>query len=143
MADTASTTSRRTVIAAAGAAGLGSALAACGDSGGGSKDSDKKPPTQPAGQQLAKTSEIPVGGGKVFKDQKVVVTQPKEGQFEGFSAICTHQGCTVNQVSGGTINCPCHGSKFHIADGSVAGGPAPKPLPKVDVKVDGGAIKTV
>jgi Rieske Fe-S protein len=94
-----------------------------------------------AGTELARTSEIPVGGGKIFKDEKVVVTQPKQGEFKAFSTICTHQGCQVTSVSGGTINCPCHGSKFNITDGSVANPPADQPLPEKQVKVSGGSIE--
>ena len=89
---------------------------------------------------LGPTSEVPVGGGKVFTAQKVVVTQPTVGQFKCFSAICTHQGCTVGSVSGGTINCPCHGSQFHINDGSVARGPAPSPLASESISVADGTI---
>ncbi|HSZ31192.1 MAG TPA: Rieske (2Fe-2S) protein, partial [Pseudonocardiaceae bacterium] len=66
--------------------------------------------------------------------------QPTPGTFEAFSAICTHQGCTVNKVTSGTIDCPCHGSKFAIADGSVVHGPASRPLPKRQVTVAGDAI---
>lgn len=152
---------RRSVVAAAGGAGLAAVLTACGgssdDSSGNSSGGAGAPATTaggPApgsttsaasgsgsgGSALAKTSDIPVGGGKVFADQKVVVTQPTAGQFKGFSAVCTHQGCTVADVSGGTINCPCHGSRFHVADGSVAGGPAPTPLPPKPVKVSGDQI---
>jgi Rieske Fe-S protein len=69
-----------------------------------------------------------------------VITQPSQGTFKGFSATCTHQGCTVIKVEGGTINCPCHGSKFRIADGSVANGPAPTPLPAKSIKVQGASI---
>ncbi|MFD0154204.1 Rieske (2Fe-2S) protein [Streptomyces sp. NPDC055721] len=89
---------------------------------------------------LAKTSEIPVGGGTVFTEQKVVVTQPAAGEFKAFSAICTHQGCLVNKVADGTIDCPCHGSKYRIADGSVVAGPAPRPLPAEQINVSGGSI---
>ncbi|WP_328808216.1 Rieske (2Fe-2S) protein [Nonomuraea antri] len=92
------------------------------------------------GGGLAKTSEIPVGGGTVFKDQKIVVTQPAAGQFKAFSAVCTHQGCAVGSVSNGTINCPCHGSKFAIADGAVTDGPAKEPLPEKQIKVEGDQI---
>lgn len=81
-----------------------------------------------------------MGGGTIFKDQKVVVTQPTAGQFKCFSAICTHNGCTVGSVANGTIDCPCHGSKFNVADGSVAKGPATKPLPEQPIKVDGDSI---
>jgi Rieske Fe-S protein len=90
-----------------------------------------------AGAGLAKTSEIPVGGGKIFQSEKVVVTQPAAGEFKAFSAVCTHQACTVASVSGGTINCACHGSKFSIADGSVKNGPAQRPLPAKTATVNG------
>jgi Rieske Fe-S protein len=93
-----------------------------------------------AAAALASTADIPVGGGKVFADKDVVVTQPAAGTFKAFSATCTHQGCKVAAVAGGTINCPCHGSKFKIADGSVANGPANKPLPAKTIKVDGTSI---
>lgn len=83
----------------------------------------------PQGEVLVKAADVPVGGGTVITDKKVVVTQPKAGEFKAFSAVCTHQGCLVNSVSDGTINCPCHGSKFRITDASVAHGPAKKPLP--------------
>jgi Rieske Fe-S protein len=93
------------------------------------------------GKVLAQTADIPVGGGKVFSAESVVVTQPEQGTIKAFSAICTHQGCTVGSVSGGTINCPCHGSKYKIADGSVANGPATRALSAVKITVEGGAIK--
>ncbi|PKV84930.1 Rieske (2Fe-2S) protein [Streptomyces sp. TLI_146] len=92
------------------------------------------------GDVLAKTSDIPVGGGKVFAAKKVVVTQPEKGTFKAFSAICTHQGCTVKDVADGTINCPCHGSKYRVADASVAAGPAPRPLPAERITVENGSI---
>ncbi|MFF4183078.1 Rieske (2Fe-2S) protein [Streptomyces sp. NPDC001691] len=137
---------RRTVIACAGAAGLAAALTACGsgsDSAGGSDDT--KPAAdggnKNAGSVLGRTSDIPQGGGKIFAAQGVVVTQPVAGRFKAFSAKCTHQGCAVSSVSGGTINCPCHGSKFDVADGSVKGGPAPSPLPAAAISVEGGSIK--
>jgi Rieske Fe-S protein len=93
-----------------------------------------------AGAALAKTSEIPVGGGKIFQSEKVVVTQPTAGQFKAFTAVCTHQGCTVASVSGGTINCACHGSKYSVADGSVKNGPAPSPLAAKKITVTGDDI---
>ena len=89
---------------------------------------------------LASTADIPVGGGKVLTDKKIVITQPQAGSFHAFTAICTHQGCIVSTVSGGTINCPCHGSKYSSVNGSVVNGPAPLPLAAVSIKVQGTSI---
>lgn len=99
-----------------------------------------KAPKAAAPAGLAQTSDIPVGGGKIFAAEKVVITQPVAGKFKAFSTTCTHAGCAVTTVSGETINCPCHGSAFAIADGSVAGGPAPKPLPSRAITVADGSI---
>ncbi|UQA96872.1 Rieske (2Fe-2S) protein [Streptomyces halobius] len=153
-------TARRTVVAAVGAAGLTAALAACG--GGAEVADGEQPAAAEAGgaggtggnggdggatggtaggrSGLAKTSEIPKGGGKIFKAEKVVVTQPQDGEFKAFSAICTHAGCVVGEVSGGTINCMCHGSRFDLTDGSVREGPATKGLPAAKVNVEGGSV---
>jgi Rieske Fe-S protein len=112
--------------------------------GGTSPSGDASPPASGqagGGKALASAADIPVGGGKIFDKQNVVVTQPTQGTFAAFSAVCTHQGCTVATVKNGTINCPCHGSKFRIADGSVDAGPAPRPLAKVDISVAGNAIR--
>ncbi|WP_406425538.1 Rieske (2Fe-2S) protein [Streptomyces sp. NBC_01589] len=149
---------RRTVLTA-GAAGAAGLVTACGSSGDGSGSTASAPATSrgatpstgagpastegsvPGGKALAKTSDIPVGGGKVFEEQEVVVTQPKKGEFKGFSAICTHKGCTVVAVSDGTINCPCHGSRYRITDAAVVAGPAPQPLAAERITVTGDTIR--
>ncbi|MEU8271081.1 Rieske (2Fe-2S) protein [Sphaerisporangium sp. NPDC049002] len=148
-------TTRRAVMLGASGAGLAVVLTACGgydsSTSVGSGDSAADPaPASSAGEAagdaaggssgLAKASDIPKGGGKIFKKEKIVVTQPNDGEFKAFSAICTHQGCPVGSVSDGTINCPCHGSKFNIADGSVVNGPASEPLAEKQIKVEGGSI---
>jgi Rieske Fe-S protein len=89
----------------------------------------------PAGTLLGMVTDIPVGGGKVFLDQKVVVTQPTKGVYKAFSAVCTHVGCICNKVANGTIDCPCHGSEFKITNGAVVTGPAPTPLPARTITV--------
>jgi Rieske Fe-S protein len=156
--------SRRAVLASTGLACVGAAcaavLAGCStynsNSGGvaGSQPTEASSSSAPPASQgasasqggaaapaaLASTSDVPVGGGKILSDKKIVITQPKAGSFDAFSAVCTHQGCLVGDVSGGTINCPCHGSKFNITNGSVVQGPAASPLPPVSIKVQGTSI---
>jgi Rieske Fe-S protein len=105
--------------------------------------SDQPSSPQPGSGQtpsLALISDVPAGGGKILADKKIVITQPRSGSFEAFTAVCTHLGCTVSSVSGGTINCPCHGSKFSISNGSVVAGPAPSALAPVSIKVQGTSI---
>ena len=89
------------------------------------------------GQALVAAGEVPVGGGVVLADEKIVVTQPTAGTYKAFSATCTHQNCTVGSVADGTINCPCHGSRFSIEDGSVRNPPATRALPAVAVRAEG------
>src|ERR1700691_4277933 len=93
-----------------------------------------------SGTVLGAASEIPVGGGKIFAAAKVVVTQPVRGQYKGFSAVCTHVGCVLSEVADGSIDCPCHGSEFKITNGAVVTGPAPRPLPKKQIKVVDGQV---
>lgn len=159
------TAGRRAVLAAAGGAGIAVALGGCSTydfSGGGNP-----PPAEPGGSGapaasgapepsdgasqgadgggggapvLTEKSDIPVGGGKVFPDQQVVVTQPKAGEIKAFTAVCTHAGCIVANVNGGTINCNCHGSKYNIETGAVVNGPAPRPLAPRKINVKGNDI---
>ncbi len=135
-------TTRRAALAGAGFAGLAATLAACGGSSGSSSGGTSGSGQAGSGGSaaLASTSEIPVGGGKVFSAEKVVVTQPTAGEFKAFSAVCTHMQCLVDQVASGTIDCPCHGSEFSVKNGSVVSGPAPSPLPAQAIKVAGGKI---
>jgi Rieske Fe-S protein len=153
-------TTRRVLLAGAGAAGVAAALSGCAAYGEGNTAAPAPATTKPAGLPatgapagspatgappagkgaLAKVADIPVGGGKIFADQNIVVTQPKKGEFKAFSNVCTHQGCPVKEVAKGTINCPCHGSRFKIADGKPSAGPAKRALDSVDIAVDGDSI---
>ncbi|GIH18279.1 Rieske (2Fe-2S) protein [Rugosimonospora africana] len=151
---------RKVVLAGIGAAGVVAALAACGSSGGstnGSAPADNSNGTDSSGGDSGspdggdtsggggsaapiKIADVPAGGGAVFAEQNVVVTQPTAGTFKAFSATCTHQGCQVNRVQNGTIDCPCHGSQYSITDGSVKTGPAPRPLAGKTVTVNGDTL---
>ncbi|HET6153626.1 MAG TPA: Rieske (2Fe-2S) protein [Marmoricola sp.] len=129
---------RRNLFYGVAAAGVAlPVLAACGSSS--SSDSGSSGGGSSSGHTY-ETSEIPVGGGTIFANDEIVVTQPVAGTFEAFSAICTHQGCTVSSVKDGTIDCACHGSMYSIKTGAVEGGPAPAPLPKKSFTVTGTSI---
>ncbi len=88
-----------------------------------------------AAESIAAVSKVPVGGGLILKKQGIVLTQPTKGKIKAFSTTCTHAGCAVNDVADGSIVCPCHGSKFAIADGAPTDGPAGSPLEAVKVRV--------
>lgn len=150
-------TTRRGVLLGVGIAGVGGVLAGCSTAAvpydaneqGQAPGPQAAAPSSSAaagqaagsgggaatGTLLGLVTDIPVGGGKVFMAQKVVVTQPAKGEFKAFSAVCTHVGCVCNVVAKGTINCPCHGSEFKISNGAVVTGPAPSPLPAQTIKV--------
>ncbi len=129
--------SRRESLLAAGVVVAGAAtLGACGADGAvGAAASSAASVAASAASGAIQAAEIPVGGGRVFEALKVVVTQPTSGDFKAFSAVCTHQACTVAEVANGVITCPCHGSQYDIATGEVRKGPATKALPPKSVSV--------
>jgi Rieske Fe-S protein len=133
---------RQHVIRGAGVVLTAGALTACGSgenksAASGESSSSESAPAQAGTGAIAKTADVPVGSGVIVDD--VVVTQPAAGDFKAFSSTCTHKGCAVNKVADGTIDCPCHGSKFNL-DGTVAKGPATKPLEAKAITVQGDSI---
>ncbi|KOV22032.1 Rieske (2Fe-2S) protein [Streptomyces sp. XY152] len=138
-------TTRRTVLLTTGAAALAAGCGSDGGTGGEGRDGGEGgeggASPDAAGQELISTADVPVGGGTVLGDGKIVVTQPEKGDFKAFSAVCPHQGCVVTDVADGTVNCACHGSRFRITDGSVERGPATLPLPEERITVEGNSIR--
>ncbi len=134
---------RRTALAGLGLAGLGLASAGCASYGdeGASEPAGAASGDGPARSATVAASDVPVGGGVVLADERVVVCQPEAGRFVAFSAVCTHAGCLVSEVKDGTVNCPCHGSRFGVDDGGVVAGPAPDPLPPHPVTVRGDVVR--
>ena len=151
----ASRASRRAVVGGVVGLGVGVPLvAACGSdessdsggSGGSGSGGDASPEKKDSGGgggnsgaagAIGKTSEVPVGGAKIYKAEKVLVSQPKQGEFKAFSTVCTHRQCAITKLDGDEIECGCHESRFKVADGSVAQGPATDPLPEMKVTVSG------
>jgi Rieske Fe-S protein len=153
--------SRRIVFQGLSALGVAAVLAGCGgeesaqprSAAKSTSDSTSPRPSKPpprrepkkqdkglAADALATTDEIPVGGGIILTDLRIVITQPKRGEFRGFSAVCKHQGQTVGEVADNTITCLAHGSQYDAATGAVTTGPATTGLDPVELQVKGDAI---
>ena len=159
---------RRALLLGVGAAGLAAlpVLAACGgDGGAGTAASTTAPATPPAARPseagpttddpfagipsnngppadaLVATKDVPVGGGVLVQDSKIVV-QPRSGTFRAYSATCPHQGVIVPAPSPGAsiMQCPGHNSQFKVADGSLVRGPATRGLTTIPVKVQKGYV---
>lgn len=145
--------SRRRVLTGGATLAAATGLAACGGSDDGAGATSSAPAggsSAPAsggsgsgagGGATVPTSQVPVGGGYVDSGAKVVVTQPTQGQFKAFTAVCTHEQCLVDQVSAGKIECPCHGSVFSAETGAVEKGPAEAPLAAKQVTVEGSTLR--
>ncbi|MFI6485439.1 Rieske (2Fe-2S) protein [Nonomuraea sp. NPDC050663] len=124
---------RREVLGAAGAAVCGVALSGCGG--------NAKPNVAGIkGKVIAKTADVPVGGGALIAKWKIVITQPTAGVYKAFSAACPHKGCSVGKPKDGKMTCPCHGSQFSAETGQCLKGPADAPLTAYQVKVEGDGL---
>lgn len=128
---------RRTFLrtACAGCAAMG--LSACGGS-----SSSSPPPAR--GSFVAKLSDVPVRGSAAAKSpdgKPLLLARPTTTTVVAFSAVCTHQGCTV-EPSGTQLGCPCHDSVFDAFTGAVVSGPAPRPLAPYAVAVRGSDVVT-
>jgi thiosulfate dehydrogenase [quinone] large subunit len=109
------------------------------------RSATKKPA---GGVKIAKADSVPVGSAKAFTDPKTnqpaYLMQPKAGTFLAYTAVCTHQGCTVGFDQGSNqFACPCHGARFDGTTGNVLRGPARSPLAKIKVVESGGIVYAV
>jgi Rieske Fe-S protein len=143
--------SRRAVLAGGAVLAGATALAACSSSspttpsqtapsGGSAGPSGAAAGT--GGRGLATLADIPVGSAvsATTPDGKpVIVARPSADTAAAFSAVCTHQGCTV-APAGAELHCPCHGSVYNATTGAVIHGPAPKALPPLAVTVQNGQV---
>jgi Rieske Fe-S protein len=133
-------TRRSVLVAGAGVVGV-AALAACGGKSGSRASAATGAPASAADGSLARLSDIPLGGAisATSAGGPILISQPTAGTVKAFSAICTHMGCTVAPAKG-ELDCPCHGSRYDLSTGAVLGGPAPKALTAVAVKVVNGEV---
>lgn len=137
---------RREVLAIATAAGATVALSACASEPDAAQTTFPsatvdEAPAELAGEiLLGPASEVMVGSGNKFMVDEtltILVTQPKAGDFRGFSATCTHSGCIVTGVRDGEIACGCHGARFDVATGAVLAGPARTALGRINIELRG------
>jgi cytochrome b6-f complex iron-sulfur subunit len=97
-------------------------------------------PTRLTHEEISKLEEnkfvITMVNGK-----RTIALEPKDEELLAFSAICTHEGCTVTYLAGKEIIwCPCHDGRYDL-HGRVISGPPPRPLPEYAIRRQpGGAI---
>lgn len=79
---------------------------------------------------------------KVTAGGVAVVLVRAGNTVRALSDVCTHAGGPLHEgtVADGCIECPWHGSRFRLSDGSVERGPASVPAPTWEVRVDGGRV---
>jgi menaquinol-cytochrome c reductase iron-sulfur subunit len=79
-----------------------------------------------------------VDGWKVNSEKSTAwVVKVADNQAIAFAPQCTHLGCAYHwDEANKNFLCPCHTSTFDI-DGKVLSGPAPRPLDRYMVKVEG------
>jgi Rieske Fe-S protein len=138
------TFSRRNVLVAGAFGASAIALSACSKaatpgaaSGGGATQS-----TSAQAGTIAKLSDINVGeaiSATGAGGAQLIVARPSSTTVAAFSAVCTHQGCTVVPAAR-RLDCPCHGSVFDATTGEVLQGPASRALDKVNVTLSGNDI---
>ncbi len=132
---------RRNVLAGSGIVAAAVVVSACAPgSDVANSDNIQGTTVGASGTVLAAVADVPVSGGVVISDPPIVVTQPKNGEIKGFTAICPHAGCLVSTVENDEIICPCHGSRFSSVDGSVIQGPAEQGLAAAAVSVKGANV---
>lgn len=74
----------------------------------------------------------------VKADNKPILVVNVNGNYYAIGNVCTHMGCTLSDgtLEGETVTCPCHGSRFAVKTGKVVAGPASRPEPSYQVKVE-------
>jgi Rieske Fe-S protein len=134
-----SSLSRRNAVAGTALVAVGGVLVLAGCSSEKSHGSVEDIVASKA-QELIHLDQIPKGKGVVIAHANVVLIRDEADGVTGFSALCTHKGCVVAEVTDKSINCPCHGSRFDVKTGKTIAGPAKKPLPSVAVHVSNGIV---
>lgn len=106
----------------------------------------RRPP--PGRKRIASLAELPPGSAAMFtypteNDPGLLVRLP-DGKLVAYAQKCTHLSCAVvPRVDEGILYCPCHEGKFELATGRNIAGPPPRPLPRIDLEIDGDAVYAI
>lgn len=130
--------SRRSMLGAALSAGIAALATACGGTGGSTAAGGKVNvgTVSDVRASLANQNYVRSNDGRLFllpaTDNAVIAVSWK----------CTHMGCTVSppDAKSGTIECPCHGTKYDGKTGVRLSGPANRPLDYMNAVVDSGNV---
>jgi Rieske Fe-S protein len=125
-------------------------LAGCGNGGTAqaptAAGSEARRPEVGPGRVIAAISDVEPSSAVPYANattgQPEVLVRLPDGRFVAYSAVCTHQGCTVAyQSQSRKLVCPCHGGTFDPARGAaVVAGPPPRPLPEVEIEIRDGKV---
>jgi Rieske Fe-S protein len=102
----------------------------------------------PGRKRIAALAEVAVGAAVMFdypgEHDPCLLIRLDEHQLVAYSQKCTHLSCAViPKVDEGVLHCPCHEGYFELATGRNIAGPPPRPLPVIELEVDGGEIFAV
>ena len=94
---------------------------------------------------VATLGEIAVGAVKLFRypteDVPAMLIRLDENQYVAYLQRCTHLSCPVHfNAADKRLDCPCHNGEFDAATGAVLGGPPPRPLPRIALRIENGQI---
>ena len=94
-----------------------------------------------AKHRVARVGDIPPGELKRVEIGAVALclAHVKDGRFCAVADVCTHEDVELSDgyLDGDEIECPMHGSRFHVETGAVRGLPANRPVQAYIIEVDG------
>jgi nitrite reductase/ring-hydroxylating ferredoxin subunit len=94
--------------------------------------------------QTVGPADIDDGEAEAFDvDGRRIAVANVDGSLHAFDDTCTHMGCSLAQgeMDGNVIECPCHGSRFDVTNGTVVQGPATDPVETFEARMEGSDLQ--
>jgi len=106
----------------------------------------REPP--PARARVASLRDVPRGSAVVFhypgEHDPCLLIHTADGALLAYSQKCTHLSCAVvPRLEAGVLHCPCHEGYFDLRTGRNLAGPPPRPLPRIELEVDGDDVYAI